>query len=132
MASGTAEASRIRSHRDLLVWQKAMDLADMTYEATDRFPSKEEYRLVSQLVRAAVSVPANIAEGSTRATSRDFAHFLNIAKASIAELDTEIEVARRRGYVTEPEAEELFGLMDELSRMITSLRTRVMSRNHHH
>jgi len=109
-----------------------MDLADMTYEATDRFPSKEEYRLVSQLVRAAVSVPANIAEGSTRATSRDFAHFLNIAKASIAELDTEIEVARRRGYVTEPEAEELFGLMDELSRMITSLRTRVMSRNHHH
>ncbi|MGH9197494.1 MAG: four helix bundle protein, partial [Acidimicrobiia bacterium] len=88
-----AQRGKVRSHRDLIVWQKAMDLVDKTYDATERFPSKEEYRLVSQLVRSAISVPANIAEGSTRATSRDFAHFLNIAKSSIAELDTEVEIA---------------------------------------
>jgi len=95
-------------------------------------PSKEEYRLVSQLVRSAISVPTNIAEGSTRATSKDFAHFLNVAKASIAELDTEFEIARRRKYIADPEADALFGLMDELSRMITSLRARIMTRGHRH
>jgi four helix bundle protein len=109
-----------------------MDLVDQIYDATDRFPTKEEYRLVSQIVRAAISVPANIAEGSTRATSKDFAHFLNVAKASIAELGTEIEIARRRRYLEDMEAAGLFGLMDELSRMITGLRTRIVSRGHRH
>jgi four helix bundle protein len=124
--------SNIRSHRDLLVWQKAMDFVDRVYQATDYFPPKEEYRLVGQLVRAAISVPTNIAEGSTRATSKDFAHFLNVAKASIAELDTEIEIARRRAYVPDSEADALFDLMDELSRMITGLRTRIMANGHRH
>jgi four helix bundle protein len=105
---------------------------DQIYGATDRFPSKEEYRLVSQLVRAAISVPTNIAEGSTRATSKDFAHFLNAAKASLAELDTEVEIARRRGYIVDYEADGLFGLMDELSRMITGLRARIIAKGHRH
>jgi four helix bundle protein len=109
-----------------------MDLVDRVYDATDRFPSKEEYRLVSQLVRAAVSVPANIAEGSARATSRDFAHFLVVAKASIAELDTEIEIARRRRYLSDTEAGTLFGLLDEIGRMATGLRSKVVSRGHRH
>jgi four helix bundle protein len=131
MVQATKKVS-IKSHRDLLVWQKAVDLVDRIYDATDRFPGKEEYRLVSQLVRAAISVPANIAEGSTRATSRDFAHFLVVAKASIAELDTEIEIARRRGYVSQDEAEKLFELMDEVSRMATGLRSKVLAREHRH
>jgi 23S rRNA-intervening sequence protein len=65
-----AQQGSVRSHRDLLVWQKAIDLVDKIYGASDRFPPKEEYRLVSQLVRAAISVPTNIAEGSTRARHR--------------------------------------------------------------
>ena len=123
---------RIRSHRDLLVWQKAVDLVDRVYDCTDKFPPKEEYRLVSQLIRSAVSVPSNIAEGSTRATSRDFAHFLVVAKASIAELDTQIEIARRRRYVSESEATSLFEVMDEISKMITGLRAKVNLSNHKH
>jgi four helix bundle protein len=106
-----------------------MHLVERVYKVTDAFPSKEEYRLVSQLVRAAVSVPANIAEGSARATSKDFAHFLVVAKASTAELDTEIEIARRRGYMVESEAEELFVLIDEVSRMITGLRSKIIARD---
>ncbi len=128
----TEQTATIKSHRDLLVWQKAMNLVDHIYDIRDRFPRQEEFRLVSQLIRAAVSVPANIAEGSTRATSRDFAHFLNVAKASVAELDTEIEIARRRSYLADAEAESLFALMDEVSRMITGLRAKVMAREHRH
>jgi four helix bundle protein len=128
----TKNEETIRSHRDLLVWQSAMNLVDRTYDAIEKFPPREEYRLVSQLARSSVSVPTNIAEGSARATSKDFAHFLIMAKASIAELDTEIEIARRRGYLPDSEADALFGLMDEVSRMITGLRVKVLRRNHRH
>ena len=67
--------SRIESHRELLVWQKAMDLAVAVYQLSANFPSKESYRLVAQITRSAVSVPANIAEGKARATQRDYSHF---------------------------------------------------------
>jgi four helix bundle protein len=79
MVSGEA----IRSHRDLIVWQKAMDLVVLVYQLCDRFPNSELYRLVSQLTRAAVSVPANIAEGHARATRRDYAHFIAMARGSL-------------------------------------------------
>jgi four helix bundle protein len=127
-----ATETRIRSHRDLLVWQKAMDFVDRIYDVTDKFPAKEEYRLVSQILRAAASVPANIAEGSTRATARDFAHFLVVAKASIAELDTHIEIARRRRFLSDQEAEELSRSMDEISRMTTGLRSKILATSHRH
>ena len=129
----TAETTtRIRSHRDLMVWQKAMELVDRIYKVTDQFPPKEEYRLVSQLVRAAASVPANIAEGSTRATSRDFAHYLIMAKASVAELDTHLEIARRRSYIADAEAKNLLEMMEEISRMTTGLRSKIIAQNHRH
>lgn len=123
---------RIRSHRDLLVWQRAMDLVDTIYELTDRFPPKEEHRLIGQLIRAAISVPSNIAEGSARATSNDFAHFLVIAKASLAEIDTQTEIAVRRGYLATITAEAVFSSVDELSRMITGLRGKIIARGHRH
>ncbi len=78
----------VQSHRDLKVWRKAMDLAVEIYRLTARFPRSETYRLVAQITRAAASVPANIAEGHARATRRDFANFVAIAKGSLMEAET--------------------------------------------
>jgi len=80
--------ARIGSHRDLVVWQKAMDLTVEVYRLARRFPKDETYRLISQLTRAAASVPANIAEGHARSTARDYAHFVSIAKGSRCVSDT--------------------------------------------
>ena len=124
--------TRIRSHRDLVVWQKAMGLVDLVYALTDQFPSQEEHRLTSQLIRAAISVPANIAEGQARSTSRDFAHFLILAKASLMETDTHVEIAVRRGYISEGSATDLFTLISEISRMLTTLRNRIANQGHRH
>src|SRR2546422_6495438 len=78
----------VRSHRDLIVWQKAMDMVDAVYDLTEAFPRKERYALIPQLTRAAVSVPANIAEGQARVTPRDFANFLVVARSSLMETET--------------------------------------------
>jgi len=77
--------TRIESHRDLIVWQKAMDLAEETYRLTSAFPHSEVYRLVGQMTRAVASVPANIAEGNARGTKKDYAYFLAVAKGSLME-----------------------------------------------
>ncbi len=76
---------KISSHRDLVVWQKAMDLVVDVYKLADHFPRPELCRLTSQITRAAASVPANIAEGNARATTKEYAHFLSIAKGSLME-----------------------------------------------
>jgi four helix bundle protein len=84
-----------KDYRDLLAWQRAMDLVELVYRATAGFPSEERYGLTSQLRRAAVSIPSNIAEGQSRRSSRDFAHFLTIAQGSRAELETQTLIAER-------------------------------------
>lgn len=117
----------VRSHRDLIVWQKAMDLVDAVYDLAERFPRRENFALVPQITRAAVSVPANIAEGQGRATARDFANFLVIAKGSLGEIDTMIAVAVRRSYVHEADASRAFGLITEISKMLHSLRNRIQA-----
>jgi four helix bundle protein len=96
--------AKVQSHRDLIVWQKAMDLAAEAYALTKCFPKAEAYGLTSQLTRAGASVAANIAEGHERSTSKDFAHFLSIAKGSLAETETYVLLAIRLGYVTEDDA----------------------------
>jgi four helix bundle protein len=116
----------IRSHRDLFVWQKAMDLVVEVYRLTDHFPRAEQYGLVSQMTRAAVSVPANIAEGSGRGGSRrEYSHFLGIARGSLMETETLLELAVRLRYVDEKDATRLFALIDEVSRMLSSIRSRL-------
>ena len=95
----------IDSHRDLLVWQKAMDLVELVYSITNLFPTSETYRLTAQLTRAAVSVPANIAEGYGRASTRDYAHFLSIAKGSLMETETLLMLAVRLKYLTDSSSE---------------------------
>jgi four helix bundle protein len=105
-----------------------MDMVHLVYRLTEGFPKKEEYRLIPQLTRAAVSVPANIAEGQARSTSRDFANFLAIAKGSLMETETLVMIAVRLGYPPESQAREALDLIEEISKMLTALRTRIGAR----
>jgi four helix bundle protein len=91
--------SEIKSHRDLVAWQRAMDLVVAIYEMTARWPRDEIYGLTSQARRAAVSVPANIAEGYGRENTGSYIHFLKMAQGSLKELETHVEVARRIGLI---------------------------------
>jgi four helix bundle protein len=115
----------VRSHRDLKVWQKAMDLCVEIYKLTATFPRAETYRLVSQITRAAASVPANIAEGHARATRKDFANFVAIAKGSLMETETFLMLAVRLCYLSEGEGSVALGLITENSKMLTALRNRL-------
>lgn len=105
-----------RSHHGLHVWQESIDLVDAIYKCTATFPKEELYGLTSQMRRAAVSVPANIAEGGARSGKRDFKHHLIIARGSVSELETLIIIAKRLGYPKSTEeitsrAEKTFALL---------------------
>ena len=115
----------IQSHRDLIVWQKAMDLAEVVYGLAAKFPKNETYRLGSQVTRSGASVPANIAEGHARGTKRDYANFLSVAKGSLMETETFLMLAVRLKYITQAEASTAFALVTEVSKMLTSLRNRL-------
>ncbi len=109
------------SHRNLRVWQRGVALAEAVYEATARFPASEAFGLTSQMRRAAVSVPANIAEGHARGTSGEFARSLRTARGSLAELDTHIEIARHRRYLAGTTADGLDRRVQELRTMVNLL-----------
>jgi four helix bundle protein len=85
----------VQHYRELIVWQKAMNLVEAVYRMTDEFPKKEIYGLASQIQRAAVSVPSNIAEGQGRSSTREFLHFLSMAQGSLMEVETQITIAER-------------------------------------
>ena len=118
--------NKVESHRDLIVWQKAMDMAVLVYRLADLFPTAEMYRLVSQITRAAVSVPANIAEGNARGTTKEYSHFLSIAKGSLMETETFVMLAVRLGYVRPDQASPAFTLITEISKMLTTLRAKLV------
>ncbi|MCK4627732.1 MAG: four helix bundle protein [Sedimentisphaerales bacterium] len=113
--------NKINSYRDLIVWQKGLELSYLLYEITRSFPQEEKFGLISQIRRAAVSVPSNIAEGQARHRKKEFIQYLYIAKGSLAELDTQCLIARRLGYVEEPQIKPVFLHIDELQRMLYSL-----------
>jgi len=115
-----------RAHRDLKAWQQAMGLVTAIYSATSSFPAQEKFGLASQLQRAAVSVPANIAEGFARNGTKELLHFLGIAAGSLTELDTLIELAARLGYLNN--AEELNGKVDEVSGLLMGLSASIKRR----
>jgi four helix bundle protein len=114
--------AQLNSYKDLIVWQKAMDLAESVYGLVSSFPRAEEYRMTSQLTRAAVSIAANIAEGKARNTRKDYAHFLSIAQGSLGETETFVLLAIRLKFITESEAAPALALADEVGRMLTTLR----------
>ncbi|MGE5564627.1 MAG: four helix bundle protein [Parcubacteria group bacterium] len=113
------------SYRDLTVWQRAMELTEEAYRVARLLPKTEEYRLTSQLVRAAVSVPANIAEGHARAGRKEFLNFLSIAGGSLAETETLLLLAARVGYVSAAQTANALARAEEVGRMLTSLKRRL-------
>ena len=112
----------IKSYRDLEVWKKAMDLVVICYQMTRKFPRSEIYGLTSQLQRAAVSIPSNIAEGHQRRHSKEFLQHLSIAYGSLAELETHVEIASRLDYIDEDYANTVLNQTAEIGRMINGLR----------
>ena len=118
---GIGNINDYRPHRKLKVWHKAMNLVSDVYRITNEFPKDEVYGLSSQMRRAAVSVPSNLAEGAGRKGSKEFKQFLNIAQGSLSELDTQIELARMLGYISQQEYEELIMKITEISKMLYGL-----------
>jgi four helix bundle protein len=112
----------IKSYRDLEVWRKAMDLVVLCYQITNNFPKNEIYGLTSQLQRAAVSIPANIAEGREKQYSKEFLKHLAIAYGSLAELETHIQIAERLKYLKVDQSNQMLGKTAEIGRMINGLR----------
>jgi four helix bundle protein len=112
----------IKNYKDLEVWQKAMDLVVMCYKATNKFPKNEIYGLTSQLQRAAVSVPANIAEGRQRKHSKEFLRHLSIAYGSLAEVETHLQIAERLNYMDEDQMNMMINKTAEIGKMINGLR----------
>jgi four helix bundle protein len=110
-----------RNYTDLIAWQKSMDLAQELYRATARFPKEEMYGLMSQLRRAAVSVPSNIAEGQGRRTTGAFLQHLSIAHGSLRETETQMLLAVRLGYLSDKAAASLMKQTGEVGRLITGL-----------
>lgn len=112
----------MRGHRDLLVWQKAMVLVADIYRITRTFPKEEIYGLTSQLRRAAVSVPSNLAEGYSRNSRNELHHFVGQARGSLAEIETQVEIAKNLALLTEETNLELQARIAEIGRMLTGLR----------
>ena len=109
-------------YKDLTVWRKAMEAAREVYRLVPRLPKEETYGMRSQITRAVVSIPANIAEGWVRESVREKAQFLAIAQASLAETETLLTLSEDLGWFPAAETERLRGLLDETSRMLTTMR----------
>lgn len=113
--------NQIRTHRDLLIWQKSMLLVTEIYRKSQRFPTQEQYGLTSQIRRAAVSIPSNIAEGFGRQSTGDYIRFLNIAVGSLFEVQTQIEIAFNLSFIPESDFTMIFESTREIDRMMSSL-----------
>lgn len=119
----------MRPHERLEVWERAVDFVVRVYKMTESFPREEKFGLTSQIRRAAVSVPANIAEGAARQSSKEFSYFLSNAQGSVSELATEILIARRLGYVNEQTYKRDDDELASIGRMIFGLARSVKRRS---
>src|SRR5262249_61063074 len=116
-------------YKDLLVWQKGIKLVKQIYELTSVFPAEEKYGLVSQMRRAAVSIPSNIAEGQARHTTGEFVQFVSHAEGSVAELETQLRLSLELKFCRYNEFHETLALMEELRKMLNALRRRLVTRH---
>lgn len=119
----------IRDYKDLVVWQKEIELAKRVYSITNAFPDEEKFGLVSQMRRAAVSVPSNIAEGQARASTGEFLQFISYAEGSVAELDTQFTLCVELGFCKELDVEPPLSLILELRKMLNALRRSLKNSN---
>ncbi len=109
------------TYRDLRVWQKAMQLVTDVYAATNGFPRRETFGITSQMRSVAISVPSNIAEGQGRRLPREFRHFLRTSRGSLLELETQLQIAQKLGYLNQIDAEHLLSSTVEVGRMLNGL-----------
>ena len=118
----------MKGYRELRVWQQGIELVEEIYGITERFPAREVYGLTSQLRRAAVSIPSNIAEGHVREHIKEYLNHLSMAQASLAEVETQIEIAARLKYVATEQLESLLGRCTSLAKQIHALRNALRAR----
>jgi four helix bundle protein len=111
----------VKDYRELMVWQKAMDLVENIYRTTGEFPREEIYGLTSQIRRAAVSIPSNIAEGNGRNTTRDYVHFLGMAYGSVKEVETQVLIAERLRYIDSSHSNGLVQMTTKIARLLSGL-----------
>ena len=117
----------IKSYKDLFVWQKAIDLVIEIYRLTSYFPKTETYGLISQIRRAVVSIPSNIAEGRSRSTRKDFVQFLRIAGGSVAELETQLNIANKLSFVGLIDYNKVSDELNEIMRMLNTMITKLIA-----
>ena len=117
----------MNTHKDLIVWQKSIDFVTKIYEETRNFPNEEIYGLVSQMRRAAVSIPSNIAEGAARDSDKEYVRFLFIARASASEIETQLLISKNLGYISLSENQLKEDLL-EILKMLTSLINKINQR----
>ena len=110
----------VKTHRDLQIWQKSMDLVTKVYKEVENFPDYEKFGLTSQIRRSSVSIPANIAEGFGRRSKKEFRRFLNISMGSLFEIQTELEVSYNLNYLEKDTFEKLYEDTREIERMMSS------------
>ena len=118
-------AGKPRHYKELQIWQKGMALAKLVYKLTQKFPDAERFGLVSQMRRAAVSVPSNIAEGQARQGTREFLQFLSHAGGSLAELETQVLLSEELGYCKTPETAKIGETIAELQKMLFAIRSKL-------
>jgi four helix bundle protein len=111
----------IRSYQDLAIWKKAMELVVQVYHLTRHFPREEMHGLTSQMRRAAVSIPTNIAEGWGRGSRKEYIQFLRIARGSLLELETLLAISRSLRYLSQEDMQTTLALVEEISRMLSGL-----------
>ena len=111
----------VRNYRDLVAWQKAIDLADEVYELTERWPKEHRFGLTMHAQRAALSVPSNVAEGQGRSSRADFRRFVDIAHGSLCELETQLILASRRRFIDDPTLHRLLDQTSEVGRLLHGL-----------
>lgn len=115
------------SYKDLIVWQKSMDLVINIYQITNKFPKSEIYGISSQMRRSAVSIPSNIAEGRRRGSRKEYCNFLLIAYGSGAELETQAEIVKRLGFIDNSSYNEISNLLTEIMKMLNSMLSKIRS-----
>jgi four helix bundle protein len=117
-----------RAHKSLDVWKEAVELCVSIYRLTASFPKTEDFGLTSQMRRASVSIPSNIAEGAGRGATKEFIQFLKIAHGSLTELDTQLEIALKLGYISDPEKGRMDGVTESISAKLAGLLRNLRSR----
>ncbi|RXP45909.1 four helix bundle protein [Lutibacter sp. HS1-25] len=116
----------MKTHKDLIVWQKAMDFVFEIYKLTSNFPSDEKFGLISQMRRSSVSIPSNIAEGAARNSTKDYVRFLYISLGSLSELETQIIIAHKLNYVEHSLEENIIEIRKMLITLIKTLKQRMV------